>query len=209
MTPAKTAQKTPSIRARFGRFVRRRKAFFRLTSRQDKGPVTERTLRLIGKLEAAGKWMASVSGVAIGLGVGLMITAYGSVIPNFNVCITRYAAAQSIHRGVQLAEFFAWCGLFGLLAGILPNMLAVIELILRFVTRRSQPSHTAGRDLFWMREGHAGTLVAAQTILLSLSGGIFVVGLAYVIYIASQQTPENLLRFYSVLLVECGAPPPP
>jgi hypothetical protein len=158
-------------------------------------------------LEAGGKWVASASGVAVGLGVALMITAYGALLPDFDDCVVRYAASQSIQRGRQLAMWFTICGSLGLGAAVLPQLVAASKLV--WLRLRLDQSPVEDDDLYWMREGSAVMLAVFQAILLLLlAAPLFALGLVLVMDIAARQTPEHLMAFRSEFLVACGAPPP-
>ena len=208
-TPETSSKRTPTMRIRPKRAfsIRRLKARHRLNRRENRAPVSPDTLRLIGKIEAGGKWLASASGVAIGLGVALMITAYGALLPNFNDCLARHTASQSIQRGRQLVIVFTACALSGMIAGTLPNLIAVAKLMWR--RSRSDSSQVVRHDLYWMRQLVAEGVLLCQVLPLAFGAVLFGIGLTFVIDVASQQTPDNLDVFASTFLVACGAPPPP
>ena len=192
---------------------KRRKARGRLYRRRGRALVVPNILRRIDKFEAAGKWLASASGVAIGLGVALMITAYGALIPQYNECVTLHAASQSIQRGRQMVVWFTGCGVFGLAAAILPSIVALANLwwprLRPAPSRKPDPSYKAEHDLSWMRQDGAAFLAQMQFALLACWLPIFALGLAVVIDVAGWQTPENLLTFQHYLRTVCGELPAP
>jgi hypothetical protein len=154
---------------------------------------------------AAGRWLASVNGVAAGLSAALIVTAYGAMVPALedDQCVVVRASLAGVAGGRDLMLCFLIGGSSALLAGCLPTAVQFFGLMRRLHQTRAG---AAEPPPYVMTERAAVWIAPIQIAVLIMAFGVFAWNTADALRIAAWHTPERVAEWRRTeLLPRCTA----